>query len=129
MFEFPVKAPDGAVTRNDMTALQQLEVWERNRVHYTEHNVSATVHVDDHEWLDVGHWVWNHWEIMCGLSFFPKTNSAFALTPYEEITAEEYEKRIASFPEIDYSQLQRIEKDDMTNLAQDAACSAGKCDI
>ncbi len=130
--DFPVKAPEGAMTRNDETALQQLnrylqvmKTWCSNR----GHNQSATIYVRDNEWEEVGQWVYDHFDEITGLSFLPHSDFKYALAPYEEITKEEYEIRAHHFPKIDYSALSLYEKMDEGDGAQTLACVGGACEI
>ena len=129
VFEFPVKSPDGAVTRNDLTAKDQFDYWLKNKIYYTEHNPSCTIYVDENEWLSLGSLVYENWDRIGGLSFLPKSNHIYPLAPNEEISKEEYERRIAAFPEIDYSKLVEYEMSDQTNNSLELACQAGQCEI
>jgi hypothetical protein len=128
VLEFPIKAPEGSKTRHDMTAMQQLEWYKQIVTNWAEHNQSATIYVKDDEWLSVAKWVYENFEIINGISFLPDDGGKYVLAPYEEITKEEYEKRIASFPQIDYSQLSKYEEDDNTAGAKSYACAGGSCD-
>lgn len=74
VLDFPVKAPDGSVFKDDLTAIQQLEYWKMVKVNYTEHNPSVTVSVGDNEWIEVADWVYKNWDIVGGLSFLPRSN-------------------------------------------------------
>jgi ribonucleoside-triphosphate reductase len=129
VFEFPIQAPEGAITRNDMTALEQLENWLVWKQRYTEHNPSVTIYVGEDEWLDVAHWVYSHWDWVGGISFLPKDGGLYQLAPYSEITADQYEKLSDSFPDIDWSKLRYYEQDDMTTSAQEYACVGGSCEL
>ncbi len=129
VFDFPVKSPDGAVTKNDMTALDQLEHWKLVKQNYTEHNPSVTVSVGDDEWIQVANWVYENWDIVGGLSFLPRSDYVYKLAPYEEITKERYEELSKEFPEIDYAKLFLYEKHDETELKRELACVSGTCDI
>ena len=127
--EFPVKAPDGAIVKSDITALDHLEYWKMVKEHYTEHNPSVTVSVGDDEWLKVGNWVYENWDIIGGLSFLPKSDHVYKLAPYEEITKDRYELMAKSFPNIDFSKIVLYEYDDHTTGSKELACSAGKCEV
>lgn len=96
VFELPAKAPDGAITRGDVSALDQLNYWKMWKTAWCEHNPSCTVYVDQDEWDEVYQWVWANWDLIGGLSFLPKSNHVYQLAPYEEIEKEEYEKRMDS---------------------------------
>jgi ribonucleoside-triphosphate reductase len=129
VLEFPVKAPVGAISKNDITALDQLNHWKTVKVNYTEHNPSVTVSVGDDEWIKVANWVYENWEIVGGLSFLPRDNHVYRLAPYEPITKEEYERRMKNFPVVDYAKLMLYERADETELKKELACVAGICDI
>jgi ribonucleotide reductase, class II len=129
VIHFPVKAPDGAVTRNDRTAIEQCEFWLQNKVHWTEHNPSVTITYRPHEVIDLLHWVWDHRDKIGGMAFLPSFDAQYAQLPLIEISQEEYERRAAEFPQIDFSKIYRYEQQDLTTAAQELACSAGYCEI
>lgn len=127
--EFPVKAPDGAITRHDMSALEQLEYWLAVKEHFTEHNPSQTIYVGPDEWDIVGHWVYDHWDRIGGLSFLPRSEHVYQLAPYEDITEEQYAARLAAFPVIDYALLSTYELEDRTESTREFACSGDRCEL
>lgn len=129
VLEFPVKAPAGSITKNQVSALDLLEYWKMIKLNYTEHNPSCTVSVSDDEWFKVGSWVYENWDIIGGLSFLPRDNHVYQLAPYEEITKEKYEELIKKFPPIDFSKLVLYEYEDKTTSKQELACVAGVCEI
>jgi ribonucleoside-triphosphate reductase len=132
VFEFPVKAPDHskeARFKDDLTALDQLEYWKKVKINYTEHNPSATISVSENEWIGVVDWIQKNWNIIGGLSFLPRSNHVYRLAPYETITKEEYETRIARFPKVDYSQLIAYERQDESDMKKELACAGGTCEI
>ncbi|MDD2657460.1 MAG: ATP cone domain-containing protein [Candidatus Pacebacteria bacterium] len=132
VFEFPVKSPDHskeARFKDDLTALDQLEYWKRVKLNYTEHNPSATISVSEDEWIGVVDWIQKNWNIIGGLSFLPRSNHIYRLAPYETITKEEYETRLARFPKVDYSQLLSYERQDETEMKKELACAGGTCEI
>lgn len=126
---FPVKSPEGAITRNDRSAVEQCEYWLQNKIHWTEHNPSVTITYRPDEVLDLMRWVWEHRDMIGGMAFLPAFDAKYDQLPYIEITKEEYERLAAEFPEIDFSKLYRYEKDDYTNAAQELACTAGACEL
>ncbi len=126
---FPMKSPDGAITRGDVSAIQQCEFWLQNKLFWTEHNPSVTITYKPEEVLDVMKWVWEHREQVGGMAFLPSYDANYAQMPYVEIDKEEYERLAAEFPEIDFSKVWRYEESDLTNAAQELACVAGACDI
>lgn len=128
IFSFVVKSPTGAVMRDDRTAVQQLEHWLMFQRHWCEHKPSVTIYVKDHEWLEVGAWVYKHFDEVCGVSFLPHDNGSYRQAPFQEITKEEYTEFLAKYPgTIDWDQF--IELDDLTEGSQEMACVAGLCSI
>jgi ribonucleoside-diphosphate reductase alpha chain len=130
VFSFPHKSPDGAVTRNEMNAIEQLEIWLTYQRHYCEHKPSVTVTVRDHEWLEVGAWVYKHFDEVSGISFLPHSDHTYQQAPYQECTKEEYESAISTMPDvIDWSALSLFESEDSTKGSSTFACSSGSCEI
>lgn len=129
VLEFPIKAPDQAAVKGDLSALDQLAYWKMVKETYCEHNPSVTVTIAPDEWLAVGEWVFSHWDIVGGLSFLPKSEHIYQLAPYEEITQEQYLERSALFPNIDFAQLLHYETSDTTTGAKELACVSGTCEI
>lgn len=130
VFSFPMKAPENAVFRQDMSAIEQLELWVTYQDHWCEHKPSVTISVKEHEWLDVGAWVYNHFDKMSGVSFLPFSEHVYKQAPYQDISKEEYEAAEAKMPKsIDWTKLKDYEKTDTTTGAQELACVAGGCEI
>ncbi len=129
VLEFPVKAPEGAVTKDDLTAIDQLNYWKKVKEHYTEHNPSATISVGENEWIGVADWLYENWDMIGGLSFLPREDYAYLLAPYEAITKERYEEMAAKMPQIDFSQILLYEKEDATDVKRELACASGVCEI
>ena len=129
VLEFPVKSPDGCITRKDVTALDQLKHYKNLQHNWCEHNASMTVYVRDDEWFEVGNWVYQNWEIINGVSFLPYDGGHYKLAPYEEIDVHSYERLIKDLPVIDYNKLSKYEFEDNTQGKQEIACSGDKCDI
>lgn len=130
VFSFPMKVDKGAVFRDDMTAIEQLEMWLVYQKHWCEHKPSITVSVKEHEWLNVGAWVYNHFEYMSGVSFLPFTEHTYKQAPYQDCSKEEYEAMLKRMPtDVDWTELSEYEKEDATTGTQEFACSAGVCEI
>jgi len=129
VLEFPCKAIDGGIVMGKMTAIEQLEHWKKYKVHFTEHNPSVTIFVKEHEWLEVGNWVYANWDIVGGLAFSPFDGGIYPLAPYETIDKAEYERRVAEMPKIEWWKLIRYEDSDMTEAAQQFACQGNHCEI
>ena len=128
VFSFPKKAPDGATTRNDVTAMEHLDLWLTYQRHFCEHKPSITVSVKEDEWMDVGAFVWKHFDEISGVSFLPMDGGSYRQAPYEEITKEEYEAMYeVSIKTIDWGEM--IESEDTTTGTQELACTAGGCEI
>lgn len=129
VLEFPVKAPKDAVFKNDISALDQLEHWKMVKMFYTEHNPSVTISVGDDEWIKVGNWVYENWDIVGGLSFLPRTNHVYQLAPYEEIDEDTYNDMVEKVSHIDFSKILAYEVTDQTDVKKELACVSGVCDI
>ena len=129
VLEFPMRAPTGGVLLEEQSALSQLSKWLLFKKYWTEHNPAVTIYVKETEWKDVGNWVYSHWDEVGGLSFLPYFGGVYPLAPYEAMEKEEYDRRIANFPEIDWSVLMTYEKEDMTEQTQQYACTGDKCSI
>lgn len=126
---FPMKAPETAVTKDKLTALQQLDWYKKIQTHWCEHNASMTVYVKDHEWFEVGNWVYKNWDLVNGLSFLPFDGGKYEQPPLEEISKELYEQMVDSLPKIDYTKLALFEKEDFTEGSKTLACSGGACEL
>jgi ribonucleoside-triphosphate reductase len=126
---FPVKSPDGAITRNDRSAVEQCEYWLRNKLYWTEHNPSVTITYRPGEEIDLMQWVWDHFDKIGGMAFLPADDSSYAQLPYIEISQEEYERRMAEFPDIDFPKIFRYEQTDRTTASQEQACLSGVCEV
>lgn len=130
VFSFPMKSPKGAVLRDDMSALEQLELWKTYQLEYTEHKPSITVSVKEHEWMAVGSWVWDNFDYVSGVSFLPHSEHTYRQAPYEDIDKDTYEKMLSEMPStIDWSLLADYEQEDNTDGVQTLACSNGACEI
>lgn len=131
VFEFPMKSPDKAITRNEWDAMRQLEWYLHIQKNWSTHNVSNTVYVKSDEWLKVGNWVYEHFDDIVGISFLPFDGHKYELAPYEEIDAEQYEKTLKQFPKLDFSKLYEFEKatGDTTETAKTFACTGDKCEL
>ena len=129
VLEFPVKSPDGCLTRIDVTALEQLRHYKNLQHNWCEHNTSMTVYVREDEWFEVGNWVYQNWDIINGVSFLPYDGGHYELAPYEEIDHRTYERLIKKLPRIDYKQLSKFELEDNTQGKAEYACNGDKCEI
>ncbi len=129
VIHFPVKSPDGAIVRSDRNAIEQCEYWLKSKRHWTEHNPSVTIGYSPNEVIDLMKWVYEHKDLIGGMSFLPNDNARYLQMPYEEITEEEYNEKIAAFPTIDFSKLWLYEKEDFTTASHEWACLAGSCEI
>ena len=130
VFSFPMKSPRGSVLRADMTAIEQLEFWLIYATEWTHHKPSVTVSVKENEWLQVGSWVFDHFDSMSGVSFLPHSEHSYQQAPYQDCTKEEYTKLLKAMPKsINWDELSEFEKEDHTTGTQELACAAGGCDI
>lgn len=131
VFSFPRKAPEGALTRNDLTAIEHLELWLTYQRKWCEHKPSVTISVKEHEWDEVGEWVWEHFDECSGVSFLPFSEHTYQQAPYQDCSKEEYEAALAKLPtDIDWSDLGFFETTDenVTGIGE-LACSAGACEV
>jgi ribonucleoside-diphosphate reductase alpha chain len=130
VFSFPMKVDEGAVFRTDLTAIEQLELWLTYQKYWCEHKPSVTISVKENEWLEVGAWVYKHFDFMSGVSFLPFAEHTYKQAPYQDIKKEEYEILLDKMPkEVEWSRLSEYEKTDMTIGSQELACAAGGCEI
>ena len=130
VFSFPMKSPARAVTRTEMTAIEQLELWLLYQRHWCEHKPSVTISVKEEEWMDVGSWVYEHFDEVSGISFLPFSEHTYKQAPYQDCTFEEYDEMRSKMPtSIDWSALQDFEKEDTTSGGRELACTAGVCEV
>ena len=130
VFSFPVKSPEGAVTRNDMTAIEQLELWKMYALEWCEHKPSVTITVRDEEWLKVGAWVYENFDICSGVSFLPHSDHTYAQAPYQDCDEDTYKEALSKMPaRIDWMALSEYEKEDNTAGSQTMACSGDSCEV
>ena len=130
VFSFPINSPKNSVTRNDMTAIEQLETWLMYQRHWCEHKPSITCTVLDSEWLEVGAFVYKHFDEMSGVSFLPHSDHSYQQAPYQEVDKAAYNVLLKTMPKmIDWAGLSEHEKDDNTNAMQTLACSGDSCEI
>ena len=130
VFSFPMKAPKGSVMRNDRTAIEQLELWKIYQESWCEHKPSITVYVKEDEWLEVGAWVYKHFDSVSGVSFLPHSEHSYKQAPYQEISEEDYNRLKESMPkEVDFTKLIEHEKEDTTVGMKEYACTGGACEI
>ena len=129
VFSFPMKSPNDSITRNDITATEHLELWLMYQRYWCEHKPSITISVKEHEWLQVGSWVYDHLDEISGISFLPFSDHVYQQAPYQDCSKEQYEAMLSKMPSVDWSELSNYEKEDNTTGTQTYACSAGSCEI
>lgn len=129
VLEFPVKAPKGAILKDDLSAIDQLAHWKIVKENYTEHNPSVTISVGEDEWINVLNWLDHHWDIVGGLSFLPRFDHVYQLAPYEAISKEHYDALTEKIKGIDFSKLVAYERKDETEVKKEVACAGGACEI
>lgn len=127
VFSFPQKSPDGAVCKDGLTAIQQMEYWKHIQDNWCEHKPSITVYYGADEYMELGAWVWEHFDEVSGVAFLPRLEHTYEQAPYEEITAEQYEELRSSMPTIDWSLF--TEAEDNTEGSQTLACVGSNCEI
>ncbi len=131
VFSFAMQSPAGAVTRTQMTAIQQLELWKVYAIHWCEHKPSVTITVKEDEWMDVGAWVYENFEVASGVSFLPHNDHTYQQAPYQDIEADDYLEWQSVYGnlEIDWQALSEYEKEDNTSGSRELACTAGVCEV
>ena len=130
VFSFPVKSPQGALTREDLCAIEHLELWKVYAEHWCEHKPSITVSVKEHEWLEVGAWVYNNFDYLSGVSFLPYSDHTYKQAPYTDCTKEQYNQLRKRMPShMNWSELTDYEKEDTTVGSQELACSGDVSEI
>jgi len=130
VFSFPHKVDQGAMFRTDLTAIDQLKLWKTYQEHWCEHKPSVTISVKEHEWLEVGAWVYEHFDYMSGVSFLPFSEHTYKQAPYQDCSKEEYEVLLEKMPKnVEWNKLSEYEQTDMTIGSQELACAAGFCEI
>src|SRR5210317_195521 len=130
VFSFPMKSPQGAVTRTQMSAIEQLEYWLMFQRHWCEHKPSVTVSVKEDEWMQVGAWVYDNFDEVSGISFLPFSDHTYAQAPYQDVEREEYLELKKIMPKsIDWSKLADFEKEDTTSGGRELACTADACEV
>ena len=130
VFSFPIKCSPDAVFRQDLTAIEQLELWKTYQVHWCEHKPSVTISVKEEEWIEVGAWVYKNFDLMSGVSFLPYSEHTYKQAPYQDCNEKEYKHLLNKMPtSVDWNKLSQYEKSDMTVGSQELACSAGSCEI
>ena len=129
VLEFPVKAPDGSIFKDDISAIDQLEHWKLVKENYTEHNPSVTISVGEEEWVEVANWLYSNWEILGGLSFLPRDNHVYQLAPYEACDEKRYNELSKRMQNIDFSKITTYEIKDETDVKNELACAGGTCEI
>ncbi len=131
VFYFPIKSPEGALTRHGQTAIEALELWKTLQDNWCEHKPSATINVKEEEWPEVGAWVYKNFDTLSGVAFLPYDGGTYTQAPYQEVSEEEYSRWISDHPpvKVDWSKLKEYETFDTTTGSQELACGAGGCDV
>ena len=130
VFTFPMKAPEGALLRDDRTAIEQLELWLMYQRYYCEHKPSITVSVKEHEWMQVGAWVYEHFDEVSGVSFLPYSDHTYQQAPYEDCTEGVYHEALEKMPKsVDWSLISEYEMEDNTKGNKTLACTGAVCEL
>ena len=129
IFSFPIQGSEDSVCRNDVGALEQLEIWKVYQEHWCEHKPSITVYYKEDDFLAVAQWCWDNWDILSGISLLPYDNGTYQQAPYQQITDEQYEELSKAMPKVDWTAFPAYEVEDTTTGSQELACSGGVCEI
>jgi ribonucleoside-triphosphate reductase len=129
VFSFPMRSPEGALCRKDLTAIQQLELWLSYQRHWCEHKPSVTISVKESEWMEVGAWVWKHFDEASGISFLPMSEHTYVQAPYQDCDAATYDNIAAAMPHaFSWQGLQDYELEDNTMPGKEFSCTSGSCE-
>ena len=129
VFSFPMKA-EGSLTRNDVEAIAHLELWLAYQRYWCEHKPSITITTKEHEWMDVGAFVYKNFDEISGISFLPHSDHSYRQAPYQDCTRDQYLAALEKMPKnVDWSLLKTYEKEDKTTSSQTYACSANGCEV
>lgn len=130
VFSFPQKAPEHGLVREDLTAIDQLNLWLLYQRHWCEHKPSVTINVREHEWMVVGAWVYEHFDEVSGISFLPYSDHSYQQAPYQECNKETYTKALSNIPDnINWANLKQFEFDDTSKGTSTFACVGGECEL
>jgi len=130
VFSFPMQSPEGSVLRDDLTAIDHLELWKTYQDHWTEHKPSITVNIRESEWMDVGAWVYRHFDSVSGIAFLPFSGHSYRQAPYQSVSKEEHDKLLAAMPKnVDWSKLGQFEIEDNTQMEKTMACNGDSCEM
>ena len=131
VFSFAMQSPLGAVLRTDMSAIEQLELWKTYALHWCEHKPSVTISVKEEEWMDVGAWVYENFDVASGVSFLPHNDHTYQQAPYQDIEREDYLEwqQAYDYVTLDWNKLTEFEKEDTTTGSRELACTADSCEI
>jgi ribonucleoside-diphosphate reductase alpha chain len=129
VFSFPIKSPKGAITEDDISAIDMLKLWKVYQDNWCEHKPSVTVHYKDEEFLALGDFVYNNFNSISGISFLPKSTHTYEQAPYEAISEEKYNELEDKMPIIDFNQLSLYEEEDNTAGTQTLACTGSSCEL
>jgi ribonucleoside-diphosphate reductase alpha chain len=130
VFSFPIKSPEGSITRDDVTAIQQLELWLVYQKNWCEHKPSVTIYIKEHEWMEVGAWVYEHFDDVSGIAFLPYDAGIYTQAPYIPCSEEEYNEKVKMMPKrMLWENLKKLEHSDKTTSAKEFACTGDKCEF
>ena len=130
VFSFPMKSPSGAITRTEMSAIEQLELWKIYALNWCEHKPSVTISVKEEEWMEVGTWLYDNFDIASGISFLPFSDHTYQQAPYQDIESEDYLEWKGRVPaSLDWDKFSLYEKEDNTSGSRELACTADACEV
>ena len=130
VFSFPIKTPNNAITRKELSALEQLEIWKIYQDCWCEHKPSITVSVREYEWMAVGAWVYENFDSLSGISFLPYSEHSYRQAPYQECDEKEYKELLKQMPkDVDWKELDQYEGEDNTISSQEFACTGNACEV
>ena len=130
IFSFPIRSPEGATFKSRVGAMKQLEIWKMYQDNWCDGNPSCTIYYTDDEFLSIQAWVWENWDSIGGLSFFPVDDNVYENQPFEELTKMEYKEMMNKFPsDINWQRISEFEFDDNREMEIATACAGGACEL
>lgn len=127
VIDFPITS-NAQRTKDDVSAIEQLDRYLMFQKHYTDHNTSNTITVKPDEWDDVEDKVKEIWDDFVGVSFLSHDGGTYQLAPYEAVTKEQVEALAASMKPFSPDVLRKYESTGMSDLDDDdPSCGTGAC--
>ena len=129
VFDFYIESPADALTVNEVSTIDQLELAKCYGENWATHTVSCTAYYTDDSWFEACDWMWKNFDSLIGMSFLPYDGGSYRQSPYEEIDKATYVQASMCVEPIDWSLLPSYENGDQTEGAKTAACVGDACEL